>query len=247
VDKHRVRTARPFARLRAGRADWFRIENTADDGSAAVYIYDEIGYFGVTAADFVTALAAVRAQKLDVHISSPGGEVYDGLAIYNAIKQHPARTTVYIDGIAASAASFIAMAGDEVVIARTAEMMIHDAMGLVIGNSADMVKMVEDLDRISNNIAGIYAARAGGEPSDWRALMLAETWYSGPEAVAAGLVDRIDGETADPGEQNSFDLSVFNYAGRESAPDPATVEMEVAELPPFDIQAFRAAFRKVSP
>lgn len=212
----------------AAPREWFKIVNAKDAGPSTVYIYDEIGFWGVTAADFATAMKDVTSDKITVRINSPGGECYDGLAIYNTLVSHDAEINVMIDGLAASAASFIAMAGDTIKIARHGEMMIHDASGLCWGNAAEMERMVEMLHRMSDNIADIYALRAGGEAGDWRALMRAETWYSGREAVSAKLADATFN---DPGEKSTedttdaikiktFDLSVFRFAGRRDAYDP---------------------------
>ena len=242
MNKRTFRSARPTARLQEGRTDWFRMQNNAMTGIGEVYIYDEIGYFGVGASDFVAALAQFRGQALDIHINSPGGDVYDGIAIHTAIQGHGSPTTAYIDGLAASAASFIAMGVDNVVIARPAEMMIHDAMGLTIGNAADHRAMVEDLDRVSDNIAGIYAAKAGGTAADWRERMLAETWYTAEEAVQAGLADSILGADPEESATNTFDMRVFAYARRSEAPAPVPVEQPEAFI--FDPDLFRAAFRE---
>lgn len=213
---------RVHATLREGRLDWYRIENRAEEDSAAVHIYDEIGYFGTTAADFVRDLNALKVRQLNVHINSPGGEVWDGVAIHNAIKRHPADVTVRIDGLAASAASFIAMAGDTIIIEPNAQMMIHDAMTLMVGNAAEMRETADKLDKASDTIATMYANRAGGELADWREAMRAETWYDGEEAVAAGLADKLaeDDEKEAPAKRKTaakFDLSVFRFAGREAA------------------------------
>jgi len=121
-----------------------------------VYLYDEIGMCGVTAADFVQALAGVTTPALDLHINSPGGSVFDGIAIHAALVNHAATVNTVVDGIAASAASFIAMAGDTRSIEKPASMMIHDASGLVLGNAGDMRQMADVLDQLSNAIAGIY-------------------------------------------------------------------------------------------
>jgi ATP-dependent Clp endopeptidase proteolytic subunit ClpP len=220
------RTARPLARLTEGRRDWYRINNLAGTGAAEVWVYDEIGWFGVSAQDFVRELTAIKADKIDLHISSPGGDVFDGLAIYQALRNHPAQVTTYVDSLAASAASFIAMAGDVRLIAPHAQMMIHEAWGMCVGNAADMAKMQDELDRLSGNLAGIYANRAGGDAETWRAAMRAETWYSAEEAVAAGLADRVQEDTkataaSDSPPKNTWDLSIFAYAGREKAPPPS--------------------------
>lgn len=184
--------------------EWFRIENKVRQNTADVWLYDVIGgWDGVTAQDFVLALADVQADSITLHVNSPGGDVFDGIAIYNALRNHPADVTVRIEGLAASAASFIAMAGDTIVIERNAQMMIHDASGLAWGNAAVMREMADLLDKCSDNIADIYAQRTGRDMTEWRADMLAETWYSAEEALAAGLCDEIAGAVADPEEDDA--------------------------------------------
>ena len=239
----RLRTARPTARLRQGRNDWYRIENKAD-GPASVYIYDEIGYFGVTAKDFVNDLNGITASEIDLHLNSPGGDVFDGIAIYESLKSHSAKINVVVDSLAASAASFIAMAGDTVTMARNAQMMIHDAMGLCVGNAADMEEMIGLLNKCSDNIADIYAQRAGGTADSWREKMKAETWYSAQEAVDAGLADSVKGaDSSDNKTDNTWDLSIFNFAGRENAPATTTDNTDSASY--FDglAKTFQEAFK----
>lgn len=210
-----VKTARQIVNLRQGRNDWYRIVNATD--VAQVYIYDEIGYFGVTASDFVKELQDIKTDHIELHLNTPGGEVFDGIAIYNALKEHSAEVTVSVDGLAASCGSFIAMAGDNVLMTKNSSMMIHDAHGLCIGNSADMRRLADLLDKTSDNIASIYAERAGGTVATWRDRMRDETWYSADEAVKAGLADEVKGTSKN---DNSWDLSIFNFAGRASAPAP---------------------------
>lgn len=207
--------------------DWFRIENKKGEDTTHVYIYDEIGYWGTTAADFAKELAAVDTKKIHLHINSPGGEVFDGVAIYNAIYNHKAETTSYVDALAASAASFIATAADKVVIAKNGTLMIHDAMGLAFGNAADMKEMFGMLNRISDTIAEMYQAQGGGEVKDWRALMRKETWYNASEALDAGLVDEVASKEDADAEKatDKWDLSIFNYAGRTNAPSPLMQRM----------------------
>lgn len=201
--------------------DWYQMKAATADAPAEVMIYDEIGWYGVTAANFTSDLKAIDAEAITVRLNSPGGDVYDGISILNSLRDHPATITVIVDGLAASAASFIAMAGEEIVMGRNSELMIHDAWGMAVGNAADLAKLSANLDRVSNNIASIYADRAGGTPADWREVMRAETWYSADEAVAAGLADRVQEKPADDAEVAArFDLSVFNYAGRSQAPAP---------------------------
>ena len=186
---------RPLAKAKTDRRDWYRVTNAADD-TVRVDIYDFIGYDpwwdeGVDAKKFVKDLGEIRASTIDLHINSPGGYVTDGILIYNALRDHSARIVVTVDALAASAASFIAMAGDEVVMNRHSELMIHDPLMLCAGNAEDMKKCAEDLDRVGDRIAGIYAARTGAADETWRAAMLEETWYSAQEAVDVGLANRV--------------------------------------------------------
>lgn len=242
---------RPAAQVRPDKATWYRIENHAS--ATSVYIYDEIGMWGVTAGDFIAALADIDGS-FDLHINSPGGDVFDGVAIYNAILAHPGDVTVYIDALAASAASFIAMAGTSVLIAKTGQMMIHDASGLVWGNAADMQAMASLLDKASDNIASIYADKSGVPAEQWRDAMRAETWYSADEAVTAGLADEVFAPVKgrkDAGTSNTWDLSVFNYAGREHAPAPArpapasaAPATQTKPVPVWDVAAIRESLRE---
>lgn len=176
---------------RESRMAW-RITNLTE--SAEVYLYDIIGDWGTSAGDFVAELRGIGNKPIDLHINSEGGDVFDGLAIFNAIKNHGAPVTAYVDGLAASAASFIAMAAGRIVIAQHASMMIHDASSFAWGNADELRKQAALLDSTSQNIASIYAKRAGGTAEDWRARMRAETWYQDQEAVDVGLADEVGGD-----------------------------------------------------
>lgn len=218
------------ARVRNG-ASWYRIRNQAGTGGepAVVVIYDEIGYWGVSAQDFMVELRSITASEIELRINSPGGEIFDGIAIHNVLRSHQARVTTYVDSLAASIASVIAMAGDRIVMQPHSQLMIHDGSGLCIGDAADMREMADLLDRQSDNIAGIYAERAGGGAAKWRKAMQAETWYTAAEAVEAGLADEVAKlprrDDADPDLTDRWDLTLFtNYPGRPSAaadPPPA--------------------------
>ncbi len=213
---------------------WYRMTNLAGDRSE-VMLYDEVGAWGVTASDFVKDLGAIKAKHIDLRLNSPGGEVFDGLAIYSALKRHPADVTVHIDGLAASITSVIAMAGDQIQIDRHAQMMIHEAHAVAVGNTKDMTSMAKLLDDYSNTIASIYAERAGGSVAEWRERMKAETWFSAKEAVTAGLADEVASNaqakiTAQLG--GNWDLSLFNFAGRSAAPDPFAIVAVVGETGP---------------
>ena len=237
---------------------WYRITNAASTDEAEVMLYDEVGgWFGATADQFIADLRGVTAPNLRVRINSPGGSVFEGIAIANALRSHPANVTVQVDGIAASIASVIAMAGDRVEMAPNTMLMIHDASGLCMGNAADMEEMAELLDLISDNIADAYAARAGGTRDEWRARMRSETWYLPEDAVTAGLADEAtsvpkQGEPAAPDEEDepdmarAFDLAAYGYTGprREEPKAEAqpTLVLSVADLLDEDtVTRFRAA------
>lgn len=219
VDKDaiRARLKRPLARLQNSRADWYRIQNKAGE-SPKLYIFDEIGYFGHTAKGFADDLNELDSDELTVHLNSPGGDIFDGLAIYQALKNHKANVTVVVDGLAASIASVIAMAADKLVMAPKATMMIHDGWSITCGNAADMRKTADLLDKQSEIIASVYADRSGQPADFWRDRMRDETWYNAQEALDAGLIDEIEGQ--EKKVDDAFDLSVFAHAGRDNAPEP---------------------------
>lgn len=212
-----------------GRGDWYRIKAAAS-GAAEIHIYDEIGFFGVSANDFIRDLADIKGA-VDIHLNSPGGEVFDGLAIYEALKQRPGPVSVKIDSLAASIASVIAMAADpgQLLIARTASMMIHNAWGMGVGDAADMRKLADMLASETDNVASIYAERTGKPAGHYSALMTAETWLKGQAAVDEGLADGILAYPAkDAPPADSFDLSVFSKAP-DLDPAPLVQEPDEAD------------------
>jgi ATP-dependent protease ClpP protease subunit len=175
-----------------GGQTWYRIENNTSADSAEIYIYAEIGWYGIEAAQFVAELKALNVGNITLHVNSPGGDVPDAMAIMNALRAHPAKVTAEVDGIAASAASFIVQGADRVVMKLGSRMMIHDAVGMMYGNAADMEEFAGILRGFSEDIASVYAARSGGTTDEWRERMRAETWFSAEEAVAVGLADEVD-------------------------------------------------------
>jgi ATP-dependent protease ClpP protease subunit len=169
---------------------WYAIRARAE--GAEVSIYDEIGAYGVSAKSFLDELGALPDDgPLTLRLNSPGGSVFDAVAIYNAIKRHAGPVSVWIDGIAASAASYIAMAGDEVVMPENAFLMIHDPSGVVFGTADDMRAMAEALDKIKDSLVAGYAAKSGGAEDDIAALMAKEAWLDAAEAVELGFADRL--------------------------------------------------------
>lgn len=165
----------------------------AQGPEADVYIYEDVGeswFGGVSAKTFADDLRALgKVETINLHINSYGGEVFEGVTIYSQLVNHPARVVTHIDGIAASIASVIAMAGDEIRIAAAGFVMIHDASGGVFGRSGDMRRMADLLDTITGTIADVYVARTKAAADQLRAWMDAETWFTAAEAVEHGFAD----------------------------------------------------------
>lgn len=184
-------------------ADWFRIVEAKKGSNATkVYIYDEIGFWGTTAKDFAALVDEIDTAEIHLHINSPGGSVFDGLAIYNTLKNHDAKVVGIVDGMAASAASFILQAADTRQMSRSAQVMIHDAKAFAGGNAKQMRQAADLLDRVSDSIADIYALRSDGKTAEeFRSVMQAgDQWYNGNEAIDEGLVDEV---TDNPEEEDT--------------------------------------------
>jgi ATP-dependent protease ClpP protease subunit len=171
---------------------WYRVAQVeGEPKTAEVLIYDEIGgWFGLTASDFARDIAGLGAiDTLKLRINSPGGSVFDGVAIYNTLVQHPAHIDVYVDGWAASIASVIAMAGDTIHIGESAQFMVHQPWSIVLGTADDMRKEAGILDSIEANLIGIYESRTGQDRAKLTDMVKAETWLKGQEAVDLGFAD----------------------------------------------------------
>lgn len=212
---------------------------TDSNGVAELHLYDPIdswgGWWGVSAKEFAAALAALSEETSEIrlYINSPGGEVWEATAIINMLRRHDAHVVAIVDGLAASAASMIAVAADETVMGTGAQMMVHDAWNIEIGNEAAMLAMASRLSKDSDASAAIYAAKAGGTAAEWRDVMRAETWYTAQEAVDAGLADRTVDDIPEPASQARLDLSMFRYAGRSQAPAPRIPRRSAAaHIPP---------------
>lgn len=200
-ERMQARMPNSSARAKGG----YSILNATDDDTAVIRIYDEIWMFGVNASDFAQDLDAITAPKIRVEINSPGGDVFDGIAIYNALRAHPAHITTRVDGLAASAASLIVQAGDHRVMLSSAQMMIHNAWGITIGNADEHRAMAELLEQQDEVIAGIYASRSGGDKDEFRTLMTDETWLTDEQAVEKGLADEViePDSTGQPGNRRT--------------------------------------------
>lgn len=165
---------------------------TVDGDTFEIHFNDMIDdWFGISAAMIVEALIAADGRDVLVHLNSPGGMVTEGLAIHSTFKQYAGNVTMRVEGIAASAASFVMLAADQVLIEPNAMVMIHDAWDLTIGPASEHRKTADLLDKVSDNIASMYAGKSGIDQAEWRTAMLEETWYVGQEAVEAGLADAL--------------------------------------------------------
>lgn len=166
---------------------WYRVANQAA-GPTQIHIYNDIGLGGMSAEDLVDDLGKINGP-VELRLNSGGGEIFEGIAIYNALCARD--VAVYIDGLAGSAASFIAMAASpgKLFMAKTATMMIHDGQAMAMGNASELTSMVNVLERESQKIAAIYADRTGKDVDYFRGKMKAETWYNADEALTEGLVD----------------------------------------------------------
>lgn len=174
--------------------NWYEIKNKND--KAEIWLYEIIGKDfwtdeGMTAKDFQKELSEIKAEKIDLHINSPGGSVFDGNTIYNLLKSHKAKITTYIDGIAASIASVIALAGDKIYMAQNGLFMLHQPFAFTMGNEDDHEKTLEILRKVGGSIATTYMKKTDKEESEILDMMKVETWLNADEALEAGFVDEI--------------------------------------------------------
>lgn len=178
------------------------------DDEATIYVYDVIDdYYGVSAEQFVKDLNEIDAKTVNIRINSPGGDVFGARAMQTAMMQSEKTIVAHVDGVAASAATFLAMGADEIRMTDGAFFMIHNAWTLAIGNAQEMRELADFLDKVDGSIANDYAKKTGENLEDVKALMSAETWFTAAEAKDIGLVDEIvEGKKA----KNTFNLDVYS-------------------------------------
>lgn len=181
-----------------------------------IWLYDQVGegFFsgGMSARDFVRELQGLgKVDIVNLHINSEGGSVFDGIAIYNALKSHPARVEVDIDGLAASIASVIAMSGDVIRIAQNGWMMVHEASSMAAGTSTDLRKTADLLDQVNEVIVDTYQRRTKGKRDDIVNMMASETWLTAQDAYDKGFADNI-GDEIRAAASLRHDLSQFRNA-----------------------------------
>jgi len=183
--------------MKAKQRKWYDLKaarNAAGKTVAELRIYDDIGFWGTTAKAFVNELDAVAkdADEVLVAVNSGGGDVFDGFAIYNALRRYSGKVTARVDGIAASAASLVAMAGDTIVMPENAMMMIHNAWTIAAGDAAALRKTAELLDKTRDGIVAAYRNKCGLTDDEIVAMMDAETWMTASEAKERGFADQIE-------------------------------------------------------
>lgn len=203
----------------------------ADGAPTEILLYDEIGYWGVTDKDFALALAQAGDGPITVRVNSPGGDVFHGYAIYNQLMARTSPVNIVIDGLAASAASFIAMAGDTISMAETSMLMIHNAWGIVVGDRNDMLETAAVMEKIDGQLAAIYASKSSKSVSDVSAMMDSETWFTSNEAKTAGLCDEV--LTKAPAQTAASNTTRIKIEGRVMA----LAKPIKASLPAYDPDA----------
>lgn len=188
---------------------------------ATLYVYDVIdSYWGVSAQGVAQAIAGLDANTtLHVRINSPGGDVFEARAIKSLLDEFAGKVVSHVDGLAASAATTIALAGDEVVMAEGAYWMIHNAWTIALGNKSDLIEMASLLEKMDGTIAQDYATKTGKPIADMASLMDAETWMTAQEAKDSGFIDSIAG---DSGESKSKNSAAWNLAAYSKAPKALT-------------------------
>lgn len=171
--------------------NWYNVKAQADT-AVEVSIYDEIGGWGVTAKDFIDSIRPHKGKVLNLSINSPGGDVFAGIAIYNALRMHGADVNVRIMGVAASAASLIAMAGTTITMPENTFLMVHNPWTFAMGNADELRDMADVLDKISSSLVGTYVARTGKSEDEIKQMLADETWLTATEAVEAGFADEVE-------------------------------------------------------
>lgn len=175
-----------------------------------LFIYDVVGFDGTDAATIVKKITDLDVDQINVRINSPGGLVFDGYAIYNALIAHKANVTVYIDGLAASIASVIAMAGDEIIMAENAQMMIHMPEAGMRGGAKDLRDQADVLDQLTKSITDIYVARTKMKAGDVTLMMEQETWMNATVALEKGFITKV-GAKLKVAACATFDLKPLNF------------------------------------
>lgn len=227
-----------YADNRRASARKFEVVAQADSGDVEIFLYDHIvsseeeaeWWGGIAPESFVRAIYGLdKSATIHLRVNCPGGSVFAARAMEQALRDHKGKVVVHIDGLAASAATFIAMAGDEVVMAKGALFMIHKAWTGMWGNAEDLRKEADLLDKIDGTLADTYADKTGKSVEEIGAWMAAETWFTAQEALDAGFADSI-AESDAKAKAGAWNLSAYENAPSATSPEPvATPEPATAD------------------
>jgi ATP-dependent Clp protease protease subunit len=232
-----------LAKLRKGKVERIGFKAQAQGGELELQVYDVIGadFFGegITVGNFSDAMKeAGEYSSIKLRINSPGGDVFEAVAIYNLLRNAGKPVTCVVEGVAASAASVIAMAGDKCVMGEGSVMMIHNAMMMAFGNAADLRKCADTLDTVSSSIADIYTSNTGLAKGDIQKMMDAETWMDAEECVEKGFADAVAGDKVQARAASVFDLAVYNNVPEKLKAEPE-VKAEDPVAAPVHIELMR--------
>lgn len=230
------------------KRSWYKFQAAANDKPAVLSIYDDIGMWGVTAQAFIADLRN-HSGALDLEISSLGGSVFEGVAIFNALKRYAEQAgntlTVRVMGVAASIASYIAMAGQKVVMPANTYLMVHKPWGGVAGNADEMRDYADVLDKIEGSLIGAYMARSGKSEDEIRDMLSKDTWLTAAEAVEHGfadeVVDAIEVQASYEAERLPEDLRAMFAASQEGADEPPAAPVESVDDQPSQEDEQQAA------
>lgn len=225
---------------------WLRIENAASD-EATIYIYGTITPYAwydseVSATDILDQLDSIKASTIHVRINSEGGSVFEGVAIYNLLREHDAKIHIHVDSLAASIASVIAMAGDVIEISEAASMMIHDPSTITWGTAEELRSTADVLDTLKEQIVAVYVRRTGKTADECRALMSSDTWMTGTQAVEEGFADVISEDAAAESQatqqpENNFKL---NEPVEHKNLAPPSSDGDAETMPPISLRKAQA-------
>lgn len=210
-------------------SDWYSIKNQANSDETEIMIYDVLGWPFNDATELIKNINTIKTKSILVKINSPGGDAFDGISIYNALANHPSKVITRVEGLAASIASIIVMAGKEIQMYQNTMMMIHNAWAYVVGNQQALLEVATVLDKMDNNLIGIYTGKTKSSKKEMAQMMADETWMTAKEAQDKGFIDTIleSGKTV----KAQFDLSIFNHV-----PDGISSEREGKELNEREIE-----------
>lgn len=239
----------PMAGPPADPKTWYKIEN-AKKAEADVYIFDEIGMWGIDAQSFANAFSTIEAPVINVHINSPGGSIFDGHAIYNTINGAKDKiVNIFIEGLAASMAAVIAMAGDTVNMAENALIMIHNPVARAHGEKKDLERVAGVLEKLKGTISNIFVKKTGLPAETINKWMDAETWFNAGEALENKFIDKItdlvDAANVFAMEKYNYkNIAVYNSVKHKLKPKTQEVKMNLEELKSKYPEVYEAALNE---